>query len=84
VGQEQKKFLQERLNLWWPRVMNVFGSTQGASNDLYVNLGLKQRTNGEIREVFVKEIKDICQENGLTLPEYREADQPQREVKPKH
>ena len=23
---EQKKFLQERLNLWWPRVMNVFGN----------------------------------------------------------
>jgi ring-1,2-phenylacetyl-CoA epoxidase subunit PaaA len=78
---EQKKFLQERLNLWWPRVMNIFGSTQGASNDLYVNLGLKQRTNGEIRAVFVKEIEDMCAEAGLTIPEYREEDQPAREAK---
>jgi ring-1,2-phenylacetyl-CoA epoxidase subunit PaaA len=77
---EQKQFLQERLNLWWPRVMNIFGSTQGASNDLYVNLGLKQRTNGEIRGVFVKEIEEMCEQNGLTLPEYREEDQPQREA----
>ncbi|MFA6238756.1 MAG: Phenylacetic acid catabolic protein [Bacteriovorax sp.] len=77
---EQKKFLQERLNLWWPRVMNIFGSTVGASNDLYVNLGLKQRTNGEIRGVFVKEIQEMCKENGLTLPDYREEDQPQRET----
>ena len=61
--------------------MNVFGSSQGVSNDLYVNLGLKQRTNGEIREVFVKEIKAMCDEVGLTIPEYREEDQPQRETR---
>ena len=78
---EKKAFLQERLNLWWPRVMNIFGSTQGASNDLYVNLGLKKRTNGEIRAVFVKEIEEMCAEAGLTLPEYREEDQPVREAK---
>jgi len=76
-----RAFLQERLNLWWPRVMNVFGSTQGASNDLYVKLGLKQRTNGEIREVFVKEIQAMCDEVGLKLPTYKEEDQPQREKK---
>jgi ring-1,2-phenylacetyl-CoA epoxidase subunit PaaA len=76
----QKKFLQERLNLWWPRVMNIFGSTKGASNDLYVNLGLKQRTNGEIRAVFVKEIEEMCNECDLTIPVYREEDQPQRET----
>lgn len=77
----QKAFLQERLNLWWPRVMNVFGSAQGASNDLYVNLGLKQRTNGEIREVFIKEIQAMCDEVGLKLPTYREEDQPLRSKK---
>ena len=77
----KKAFLQERLNLWWPRVMNIFGSSEGASNDLYVNLGLKQRTNGEIRAVFVKEIEEMCVEAGLTLPVYREEDQPAREAK---
>jgi ring-1,2-phenylacetyl-CoA epoxidase subunit PaaA len=76
----QKDFLQERLNLWWPRVMNVFGNTKGASNDLYVNLGLKQRTNGEIRAVFVKEIQEMCDEVGLKLPTYSEDDQPQRDA----
>lgn len=77
----RRPFLQERLNLWWPRVMNVFGSSKGASNDLYVNLGLKQRTNKEIREVFTKEIQEMCDEVGLTLPVYKEEDQPQREAK---
>lgn len=73
---EDRKFLQERLNLWWPRVMNVFGSSRGAANDIYVKLGLKARTNKEIREEFIKEIEEMCRENHLTLPTYREEDQP--------
>ncbi|CBW26815.1 putative phenylacetic acid degradation protein [Halobacteriovorax marinus SJ] len=76
---DDKKFLQERLNLWWPRVMNVFGSTRGAANDLYVNLGLKARTNGEVRDAFVKEIQVLCDEVGLVIPEYKEEDQPKRD-----
>lgn len=69
---EDKKFLQERLNLWWPRVMNVFGKTIGGGNDLYVNLGLKARTNKEVRDIFVKEIQELCDEVGLIVPEWDE------------
>lgn len=73
---EQKKFLQERLNLWWPRVMNVFGNTKGRRNDIYVKLGLKKRTNAEVRKTFVDEIQNLCDEVGLVVPEYKEEDQP--------
>jgi ring-1,2-phenylacetyl-CoA epoxidase subunit PaaA len=67
---DEKPFLQERLNLWWPRVLNVFGNAKGASNPIYVKLGLKKRTNLEVRQVFMDEIKGITDECGLTLPEY--------------
>mgnify|MGYP005686163423 CR=1 FL=1 len=77
----KKEFLQERLNLWWPRVMNVFGNTQGQTNDLYVRLGLKQRTNQEVRTAFLKEIQELCDEAGLVVPTYKEEDQPQRDPK---
>ncbi|EPZ51136.1 phenylacetic acid catabolic protein [Bacteriovorax sp. BAL6_X] len=76
---ENKEFLQERLNIWWPRVMNVFGSTKGRSNDLYVKLGLKKRTNAVVRDVFVKEVEELCQQAGLVLPVYDEDAQPQRQ-----
>lgn len=71
---EKRAFVQERLNLWWPRVMNVFGKTIGGSNEIYVKLGLKQRTNKEVREVFVKEIKDLCDQVGLVVPDWKEED----------
>jgi ring-1,2-phenylacetyl-CoA epoxidase subunit PaaA len=73
---EQKEFLQERLNLWWPRVMNVFGNTKGRRNDIYVRLGLKKRMNSDVRKVFVDEIQKLCDEVGLVVPEYKEEQQP--------
>jgi len=75
LAQEDKTFLQERLNLWWPRVMNVFGNTRGATNDVYVRLGIKKRTNAEVREAFLKEIMPMIEEVGLKVPEYKEEDQ---------
>ncbi|MCO4793529.1 MAG: phenylacetate-CoA oxygenase subunit PaaI [Bacteriovoracaceae bacterium] len=70
---EKKDFLQERLNLWWPRVMNVFGNSKGRANDIYVRLGLKKRSNAEIREIFRKEILDMAESWGLKIPEYDES-----------
>ena len=70
----EKDFLQERFNLWWPRVMNVFGNSRGVSNDTYVKLGLKKRTNLKVRQTFEKEVREICKECGLEVPPYREED----------
>ena len=56
--------------------MNVFGSSKSSTNDIYVKLGLKKRTNAEVREVFTKEIKEMTNAWGLTLPEYDETVQP--------
>ena len=67
---KEKDFLQERLNLWWPRVINVFGNEAGASNDVYVCLGLKKRTNVQVKKAFVLEIEKMCADVHLTLPEY--------------
>ena len=69
---EKRKFVQKRLDLWWPRVMNVFGKTIGGANDIYVRLGLKMRTNKEVRDVFVAEINEKCADLGLTVPDWSE------------
>jgi ring-1,2-phenylacetyl-CoA epoxidase subunit PaaA len=77
LGEDPKErdFLQQRLNLWWPRVMNVFGNTKGLSNDIYMKLGLKKRTNQDVRNAFVKEINTLCDEVGLVVPSYDENSQ---------
>jgi ring-1,2-phenylacetyl-CoA epoxidase subunit PaaA len=76
LDSKTRPFLQERLNLWWPRVMNVFGKSSGDSNDIYIRLGLKKRTNADVRSTFVKEITEKCKDWGLVLPHYDESKQP--------
>ena len=71
---KDKEFLQERLNLWWPRVMNVFGKSRGGANNIYVQLGLKKRTNEEVRKDFVADIQKLCDEVGLIIPEWNESE----------
>ena len=71
----ERDFLLERFHLWWPRVMNVFGNPEGASNDVFVRLGLKRRTNAEVREAFLGEIEPLCREVNLPIPEYCPEDQ---------
>ena len=56
--------------------MNVFGSSRSSTNDIYVKLGLKKRTNAEVRDVFLKEIKSMTDEWGLEIPKYDESAQP--------
>jgi ring-1,2-phenylacetyl-CoA epoxidase subunit PaaA len=73
---KEKEFLQQRLNLWWPRVMNVFGNPRSSSNDVYVRLGLKKRTNADVRKAFVADIITKSEPLGLEIPEYNVADQP--------
>ena len=73
---KEKAFLQKRFDIWWPRVMNVFGNAQGASNDIYVKLGLKRRTNDRVREAFVEEIEKLCAEIDLKIPPYSIEAQP--------
>ena len=56
--------------------MNVFGNTRGATNDVYVRLGIKTRTNAEVRDAFLKEIMPMIENLGLVVPEYNENEQP--------
>ena len=56
--------------------MNTFGKSTGSGNDIYQKLGLKNRSNLDVRNAFVKEINDKCAEWGLKVPEYKESEQP--------
>jgi ring-1,2-phenylacetyl-CoA epoxidase subunit PaaA len=62
---------QEALNRWYPRTMNIFGRPNTPRNKLYRKLGLKHRDNDEVRQAFVKEVQELVEQVGLTLPEWK-------------
>jgi ring-1,2-phenylacetyl-CoA epoxidase subunit PaaA len=62
--------VQEALNKWYPRTMNIFGSPKSRKNELYRTLGLKKRSNEEVRQAYKADIIKKIEGTGLTLPEW--------------
>ena len=62
---------QLALNRWFPRTMNIFGRANSPKNKIYRKLGLKRRDNEEVRQAFALEVKQRCDEFGLTVPDWK-------------
>ncbi|HWF43587.1 MAG TPA: Phenylacetic acid catabolic protein [Candidatus Kapabacteria bacterium] len=67
---ETKAQIQKTLEKWFPRTMNIFGKPGTKKNRRYRELGLKLRDNAEVRDTFAKEVKSLCDEYGLDVPEW--------------
>ena len=63
--------VQDALDRWYPRVMNIFGRPRSAKNALYRRYGLKRRDNDEVRQAFAAEVGDLCKVAGLRLPDWQ-------------
>lgn len=62
--------IQEALNLWWPRVMAIFGRPGSKKNKRYCELGIKKRDNHEVRQTFAQEVREKSEAWGLTVPQW--------------
>jgi ring-1,2-phenylacetyl-CoA epoxidase subunit PaaA len=62
--------IQEALDRWFPRTMNIFGRPNSPKNQIYRRLNLKRRDNDEVRQAFADEVKARCDEFGLRFPEW--------------
>ncbi len=65
-----KADVQEALNKWYPRTMNIFGRPNSRSNVVYRKFGLKMRDNEEVRQAYKADIEKAIEGTGLTLPEW--------------
>ena len=63
-----KKIVQDALDKWYPRTMNIFGKPGTKKNLRYRELGLKARDNQVVRDAWALEVKELCDEYGLTVP----------------
>ena len=63
--------LQEALDRWYPRTMNIFGRKDSPRNKIYRALGLKKRDNDEVRQAFAKEVAGLCKKFHLRAPDWK-------------
>ena len=74
LAKEDPAGITEALFTWWPRTLAIFGRSHSPKNEVYRRLGLKRRTNEEVREAFVEEVHSLLDKYGLPKPEYAAAE----------
>ena len=69
-----KQKVQDAINRYFPMLPAFFGSERSKNNETFRRLGLKQRTNEEMRADFLQRAKALVEGKlGLRLPEVRQA-----------
>ncbi len=62
---------QATFDKWYVRTMNIFGRPGSPKNALYRKYRLKARDNDEVRRAFAAEVKGLCEQFGLDVPEWK-------------
>ena len=70
---EGKARLQAAIDEYFPYLPSFFGGSKSKNNEIFRKWNIKQRTNDEMRQDFVKRATEVAAKYGLTLPEVRQA-----------
>ena len=61
---------QDKLKVWWPMTLDMFGSSQSQRNKRYRAWGLKKHTNEQLRQAFIANTVPQIQALGLSTPDH--------------
>ena len=84
-SKKEQEMTQESFETWWPRIIQFFGPTDDKSthHDFATSVGLKQKSNDELRQAFLDQYVPKARNYGLEIPDYpriRENDEGRWEV----
>src|SRR6266478_6927041 len=68
-----KATLQAAINDYFPYLPSFFGGSKSKNNEIFRKWHIKQRTNDEMRQDFMKRATEVATKYGLSLPEARQA-----------
>jgi ring-1,2-phenylacetyl-CoA epoxidase subunit PaaA len=61
----------EKIKRWWPAALDMFGRSDSTSSDAYVEWGLRQKNNAELRRQYIADTRPLLDELGIDVPEDR-------------
>src|SRR6266576_3715389 len=68
-GGESRERVQQSLNFWYTKALDMFGRTDSERSNRFCHWGLKRRSNSQDRWEFIKEVDPIITSMGLTVPD---------------
>jgi ring-1,2-phenylacetyl-CoA epoxidase subunit PaaA len=68
-GGEAKERIQQSVDYWYTKGLDMFGKSQSYRSERYRYWGLKRRTNAEAREQYTREVNALIEKMGLQIPD---------------
>ncbi|WP_049927875.1 1,2-phenylacetyl-CoA epoxidase subunit PaaA [Halopiger goleimassiliensis] len=70
-SRKEQRLTQEAFETWWPRIIQFFGPTddQSTHHDFAASVGLKQKSNDELRNAFLDQYIPKARKYGLEIPD---------------
>ena len=64
-----KELAQVAINHWWVMALDMFGRSNSARTERYIEWGIRKRTNEEGRRQYIEEASAVIRDMGLQVPD---------------
>ncbi|KQC36460.1 MULTISPECIES: Phenylacetic acid catabolic protein [Frankia] len=58
----------EKIKIWWPAALDMFGRSDSEFSDAYVRWGLRKLNNAQLRQQYIADTRPLLEELGITVP----------------
>ena len=59
----------EKIKIWWPAALDMFGRSDSDFSDTYVKWGLRKQNNGDLRNQYIADTRPILEKIGIAVPD---------------
>jgi 1,2-phenylacetyl-CoA epoxidase catalytic subunit len=59
----------EKIKVWWPAALDMFGRSDSEFSDAYVRWGLRQLNNEQLRQQYIADTRPLLHDLGITVPD---------------
>ncbi|MEW6470723.1 MAG: Phenylacetic acid catabolic protein [Actinomycetota bacterium] len=66
---EGRRAAQQALERWWHVALDMFGTSTGRRQFRYIEWGLRDQTNDELRQVYLNHTRPLLEDLGLEVPD---------------
>jgi ring-1,2-phenylacetyl-CoA epoxidase subunit PaaA len=68
-GGEAKERIQQAVDFWYARALDMFGSAGSRRSERYLAWGIKRRSNAQARAEYMREVAPLIEAMGLRVPD---------------
>jgi ring-1,2-phenylacetyl-CoA epoxidase subunit PaaA len=59
----------EKIKIWWPAALDMFGRSDSDFSDAYVRWGLRRKNNEQLRQQFIADTRPMLERLGIDVPD---------------